>query len=160
MSFIIFFLVLQYKIRAMFSKACEYGIRAAIFVAEQSMQNNKVGQKSIAKAINSPEAFTAKTLQKLTRNNIISADKGPNGGFYLNEAQLRNICLKDIVEAIDGNALFVACGLGLDKCNDKKPCPVHHTFKAIRDGIKDMLESTKLKQLALQMKKGEAYLKQ
>ncbi len=144
----------------MFSKACEYAIRATIFIAEQSLQKSKVGQKAIARAIDSPEAFTAKTLQKLTRNNVVSADKGPHGGFYLNEDQLATICLKHIVEAIDGNALFVACGLGLTKCNDKKPCPVHHQFKAIRENLTQMLENTTVQNMARQMKKGDAYLKQ
>ena len=144
----------------MFSKACEYAIRATIFIAEQSMLKNKVGQKAIALAIDSPTAFTAKTLQKLTRHNVISADKGPTGGFYLNDSQLKNTCLKHIVEAIDGDALFVACGLGLHKCNDKKPCPVHNQFKAIRENLTTMLENTSVQQMALQMKTGTTYLKQ
>ncbi len=144
----------------MFSKACEYAIRATIFIAEQSLQKNKVGQKAIAKAIDSPEAFTAKTLQKLTKNNVVTAHKGPNGGFYLSEAQLQTICLRNIVEAIDGDDLFVSCGLGLHKCNDKKPCPVHHQFKAIRDELTSMLQNTTVQHMAIQMKSGETYLKQ
>ncbi|MET0760542.1 MAG: transcriptional regulator, partial [Flavobacterium sp.] len=47
----------------MFSKTCEYGIRASIFIASQSYQNNRIGLKDIAKKIDSPEAFTAKILQ-------------------------------------------------------------------------------------------------
>lgn len=144
----------------MFSKACEYAIRATIYIADQSMKQNKVGQKAIAKAISGPEAFTAKTLQKLTSNGVISSDKGPNGGFYLNAAQLNSVCLRQVVEAIDGNALLTACGLGLNKCNDKKPCPVHFQFKIIRDGLKEMLDTTTFKNLALKMNNGESYLKQ
>lgn len=144
----------------MFSKACEYAIRATVFIAEQSLQQKKVSQKIIAVAIDGPEAFTAKTLQKLTRNNVLSADKGPNGGFYLNAQQMEKVCLRDIVEAIDGNALFENCALGLKKCNDKKPCPVHFKFKMIREEIKDMLENTRLQQMAIQLKKGGAFLKQ
>ncbi|HRD57560.1 MAG TPA: Rrf2 family transcriptional regulator [Ferruginibacter sp.] len=144
----------------MFSKSCEYAIRACIFIAAESLKRVKVGQKTIAQAIGSPEAFTAKTLQKLTRNQILSADKGPKGGFYLNETQLQTISLKHIVDAIDGDEMFSSCALGLKKCNDKKPCPVHHQFKLIREGLKDMLENTLIQQMALQMKNGEIYLKQ
>ena len=143
----------------MFSKACDYAIKATIYIAGQSMQNKKSGQKDIAKAINGPEAFTAKTLQKLTRNKVLSADKGPNGGFYLNKEQLQNVCLKNIVEVIDGNSLFENCGLGLNKCNDKKPCPVHHKFKLVKEGVLEMLESTTVQYMALQMKKGKTFLK-
>jgi len=56
--------------------------------------------------------------------------------------------------------MFSSCALGLKKCNDKKPCPVHHQFKLIREGLKDMLENTLIQQMALQMKNGEIYLKQ
>lgn len=144
----------------MFSKACEYAIRATIFISEQSLQEQKVGLKAIARAIESPEAFTAKTLQKLTRNNVVSSDKGPYGGFYLNGEQLQHVCLRSIVEAIDGDHLFKACGLGLKKCNDKKPCPVHFKFKVVREGLIDMMENTSLRHLAIQMEKGESFLKQ
>ena len=66
----------------MFSKACEYGIRASIFIAEQSLLDKKVSLKDIAKAIDSPEAYTSKILQQLSRNFIINSDKGPTGGFF------------------------------------------------------------------------------
>jgi Rrf2 family iron-sulfur cluster assembly transcriptional regulator len=56
----------------MFSKACEYGIRAAIYIAQQSMQNRKSGLKEIAEAIASPEAFTSKILQTLVRHKVIN----------------------------------------------------------------------------------------
>ena len=65
----------------MFSKTCEYGIRAAIFIAFQSYQDNRIGLKEIAKKIDSPEAFTAKILQILSRDNIIKSIKG---GFLVN----------------------------------------------------------------------------
>lgn len=143
----------------MFSKACEYGIRATIFIAEQSLIGQKVGQIAIAKAIDSPEAFTAKTLQILTRNNLVSSDKGPNGGFYLDNKQLNKTCLSQIVVAIDGNDIFKGCALGLKKCNEKMPCPVHFQFKSIRDELQQMLESTTVQDLAIGLKSGLTFLK-
>lgn len=144
----------------MFSKACEYAIRATIFIAGQSLLRQKVGQKQIAAAIDSPEAFTAKTLQKLTRNGVISSDKGPTGGFYMAATQLDKVCLRDIVLAVDGDGIFSNCGLGLQKCNDKKPCPLHYQFKEIREGLQQVMENTSLQTLAQQLKRGEAFLKQ
>ena len=147
------------KHAAMFSKACEYAIRASIFISGKSLQQIKVGQKEIAKAIDSPEAFTAKTLQILTRNNIISSDKGPHGGFYFSKDQLKNIYLQHIVKAIDGTIVYKGCGLGLKTCNESKPCPVHFQFKAIRDELKQMLETTSIQDLAIGTKSGETFLK-
>lgn len=143
----------------MFSKACEYAIRASIFIAKQSLLQKKVGRTEIAEAIDSPMEFTAKTLQILTRNNIISSEKGPHGGFYLTNSQLANVSLKEIVAAIDGNGIYKGCGLGLKTCNENKPCPVHFQFKMIRDDLKNMLETTSIHDLAMGIKSGETFLK-
>ena len=59
----------------MFSKACEYGIKAAIFIAINSYEGRRVSPKEIAEEINSPQAFTAKILQDLVRNNIVFSIK-------------------------------------------------------------------------------------
>ena len=69
----------------MFSKTCEYAIRAMIFIAQKSKDGNKVGIKEIAKGIDSPEHFIAKILQDLGRRGLLQSAKGPNGGFYLDE---------------------------------------------------------------------------
>ena len=41
----------QKKTIVMFSKACEYAIRASIFIAKQSLLQKKVGRTEIAEAI-------------------------------------------------------------------------------------------------------------
>lgn len=143
----------------MFSKACEYGIRASIFIAEQSALNKKVSLKEVAKAIDSPEAYTSKILQHLTKNNIINSEKGPRGGFLMDKNELDKVKLSTIVFAIDGDAIYKACGLGLKKCNEKMPCPVHHQFKSIREQLKKMLETSTVKSLATELNEGLTFLK-
>lgn len=143
----------------MFSKACEYGIRASIYITEQSLRDRKVSLKDVAKAIESPEAYTSKILQQLVRNNIINSDKGPTGGFSMDKQGLEKIKLSTIVTAIDGKDIYSGCGLGLKKCNENKPCPVHNQFKLIRENLKEMLETTTLKSLALKLEKGLIFLK-
>jgi Rrf2 family transcriptional regulator, iron-sulfur cluster assembly transcription factor len=143
----------------MFSKTCEYGIRACIYIAEQYLLENKLSQKDIAKAIDSPVAFTAKILQALSKNKIIHSEKGPTGGFTLTKKQFESITLSNIVSAIDGDNIYKGCGLGLKRCNEKKPCPVHNQFKLIRENLKIMLETTTIKELALGLKSGNTFLK-
>lgn len=55
----------------MFSKACEYGIKASIFIAQQSLLDRKVNLREIAEAIESPTAYTSKILQKLSRQKLL-----------------------------------------------------------------------------------------
>lgn len=143
----------------MFSKACEYGIRASIYIAQQSLLNRKVNLKEISEAIESPSAFTSKILQKLSRYKIISADKGPTGGFSMDKVKLEKIKLSSIVNAIDGENIYNDCGLGLKKCNEKMPCPVHNQFKVIREELKKMSEKTTIKSLAVDFENGLTFLK-
>ena len=143
----------------MFSKACEYGIRASIFIAEKSLLDKKVSLKDIAKAIDSPEAYTSKILQQLSRNNVINSDKGPKGGFSMNKQELDKVLLSTVVTAIDGDTIYNGCGLGLKNCNEEMPCPAHNQFKIVREELKIMLESTLVKSLAIYFKDGLTFLK-
>lgn len=143
----------------MFSKATEYGIRASIYIAEQSQLNRKVSLKEVAKTTESPVAYTSKILQLLSRNNIINSDKGPRGGFSMDKQKLEEIKLSTIVSAIDGDSIYMGCGLGLNRCNEQMPCPVHHQFKLVRDELRKMLETTSIKSLAADLGKGLTFLK-
>ncbi|MEY8019348.1 Rrf2 family transcriptional regulator [Muriicola sp. E247] len=143
----------------MFSKACEYGIRAITYIALQSLERRRVSLKEIAEEIDSPVAFTAKILQQLSKNNIVDSVKGSAGGFQIDKERIETIKLSEIVYAIDGNNVYVGCGLGLKKCNANKPCPVHDKFVKIRDDLKLMLESTNLYEMTVGLEVGLTYLK-
>jgi len=143
----------------MFSKACEYGIKASIFIAISSYEGKRVSPKEISKEIDSPQAFTAKILQDLVRHNIINSVKGAYGGFEIDKNNIASIKLSQIVNAIDGDKIYKGCGLGLHTCDEDHPCPVHDKFKIVRTELKDMLETTNLEQLALDIKSGVSFLR-
>ncbi len=127
----------------MFSKTCEYAIRALIYIAQKSKDGNRIGIKEIASGIDSPEYFIAKILQELSRKGFVQSAKGPNGGFYMDDANLEQ-SVADIVREIDGDKLFSGCGLGLKECSEDHPCPIHNDFKHIRQEIKTMLEESRI----------------
>jgi Rrf2 family protein len=133
----------------MFSKACKYAINAMIYISTLPEGNDRVGLKEISKAINSPEAFTAK---------ILSSIKGPNGGFEMHE-QSGNIQLYRIVHVIDGDQIFTGCALGLEKCSEDHPCAVHNKFKAIREHLSGMMMTTTLEDMARGIQDGTHFLK-
>ncbi|GAB1444946.1 MAG: Rrf2 family transcriptional regulator [Cyclobacteriaceae bacterium] len=143
----------------MFSKACEYGIRASIYMVGQSLLDKKVSLKEVAMAIDSPVAYTSKILQQLSRNNIINSEKGPTGGYFIDKLKLEEIKLSTIVSAIDGDTVYEGCGLGLQDCDQRKPCSIHNQFKLIRRDLKQMLETTTLLALSNENNNGITFLK-
>ena len=143
----------------MFSKTCEYAIRATIYIASESSSGKRCGIRDIARKIESPEPFTAKILQRLVKANIINSIKGNGGGFEIEKAQLKQIKLDQLVKAIDGNDLFDRCSLGLHDCSDKQPCPFHHKYKPLRENLKKTLRETSLLDLISEFNTGETFLK-
>lgn len=123
-----------------FSKSCEYAMRAVFLIAQKSAQGEKTGIKEIASSVHSPEPFLAKILQKLSKDNLILSTKGPGGGFYLDKKGL-SMPMAAIVKAIDGDSLFTGCGLGFRHCSEKSPCPLHESFKDVRQMLTDMLNN-------------------
>ncbi len=141
----------------MFSQAAKYAIKSVIYIWTQSLEDRKVGAKEIGTTIEAPEAFTAKILQQLTKAKLVGSIKGPNGGFFADESHAK-YTLKDIVKTIDGDHLFSGCSLGLPKCSEKKPCPLHFEVGKVRKEIDHMLTAKSMKQLAVEVIKGQTRL--
>lgn len=142
----------------MFSKTCEYGIRAVTYIATQSMEDKRVKIDDISRNSDTPMAFTAKILRILTKNNIISSKTGPNGGFYIEKSRMKQISFSDIVDIIDGNGVYSSCAFGLKECSNENPCPMHEKFKSIKSSLKQTLNDTTVYDLAMGLKSGRAVL--
>jgi len=142
----------------MFSKTCEYAIRACIFIASQSYQNKRTTIKDIAENIDSPRSFTAKILQILAKKEIVHSIKGIGGGFEIPKENIKKINLAQIVSAIDGETVFKSCGLGINHCSDERPCPLNKKFKSIRENLAKMLENTYLEELVFDINSGDSFL--
>jgi len=142
----------------MFSKACEYGIRAMILTAWRSREGGRINIGEISEQIGSPSAFTAKVMQQLVRDGLVSSLKGPTGGFYLSPQQMAEVRLSQVVAAIDGDSIYRGCGLGLSECSDEMPCPVHDRFVAVREELRQMLETTRIKDLCEGLDTGTTFL--
>lgn len=118
----------------MLSRASKYAILSTLFLAEHSSEEKKISVKVIAESIDVPSPFLAKLFQQLVRGKIISSTKGPNGGFYLTEANgTRNVL--DIIENIDGLTKLNDCFLGLNECDGANPCPVHFIVEPFKENI-------------------------
>ena len=77
----------------------------------------------------------------------------------MDQLELDKVKLSTIVFTIDGDDIYKGCGLGLEKCNEQMPCPVHNQFKTIREDLKIMLETTTIISLSMGVQDGLTFLK-
>jgi Rrf2 family transcriptional regulator, iron-sulfur cluster assembly transcription factor len=136
-----------------YSSACEYAIRAASYLASRYEEDGSlIKLRDIAEAEGLPPPFLSSILQRLVMAGLLRSARGPTGGYGL-EAPPDRISLFDIKAAVDGTAELEACAVGLERCSDEMPCPLHDTWKPIRQEIKRYLETTTLKDMAAAVEK-------
>lgn len=152
---------MRYKnYKMIFSKACQYALKAMIYVQSRGSGTNEpnvVTLNDIAEAIESPVAFTSKILQQLKKNKLLMSMTGVNGGYYILEKQ--KITLKQIVVAIDGDAIFTECVLGLKQCDARNPCPIHAAYTAQKSKMEAFLNTSELSSLSEQFRNHKFSLK-
>lgn len=142
----------------MISKSCKYAIRAAVFIASRAKEDVKFSVKEIAEEIEAPTAFTAKILQTLNRYKIVTSLKGPYGGFFCEQYQLE-LPVLEIVNAVDGLAVFRECVMGLHQCLDDHPCPMHFSYSKTREQMLKSFEGMKIGGLAKNFTGGLTFLR-
>jgi len=144
----------------MLSNTCKYGLRATIYIALKSENNERIGLKKISDELNIPAPFLGKILQNLAKHKILLSSKGPHGGFSL-AAPAEDISIMDIFEIIDGKDYFEKCLIGVQSCtNDpiNTPCPLHAKYSHIRDEIAALFTNTSIQILVDDMSKAEGII--
>ncbi len=141
----------------MFGKTTEYAIRALVYIYIQSTEGKRPGFKEIAKQIDSPEQFTAKVLQHLTRAKFISSMKGRGGGFFFDDPA-NSLPLFNVVKALEGDAYFHKCGFGLKSCDAENPCPLHEDYSKVREAIFKLVNEKTIQSLANKINEHKAVL--
>ncbi|NPA58419.1 MAG: Rrf2 family transcriptional regulator [Aquificae bacterium] len=131
----------------MLSAACKDSIRAMIYIANLSKQeefrDRFISIHRVAKDLGLSFYFLSKNFQKLVKAGLLQSHRGPHGGVKLLKKP-SEIKLIDIVAVIDGMDFFKTCILGFEECSDTNPCTIHHLWADKRAEIYRMFESTTL----------------
>ncbi|ASB50785.1 RrF2 family transcriptional regulator [Alkalitalea saponilacus] len=122
------------------TEAASIGLHSMVMIARSDEMMN-VG--NIAKQIDSSRHHVAKILQRLAKENFISSNRGPTGGFILKKKP-EEISLLNIYEAIEGRFEVQSCP------GDKEICPFGDCLMGdlshrLSNEIKEYLASKTLK---------------
>lgn len=105
----------------MLSKTAEYALRASVFLAERGPARSTTQQ--IAAVTQIPAGYLAKVLQNLARANLVSGQRGLNGGFSLARPP-GDISLLEIVQTVGTLQRITKCPLDLPE-HCESLCPLH-----------------------------------
>ena len=131
----------------MWSKTTEYAIRALVQVAVSNIEGRRPGFREIAESIDAPVQFTAKILQSLSRASLLKSVRGRGGGFYF-DANGPELKLSQVLRVLEGEKYFTGCVVGLPRCDENHPCPLHNEFVRIRTQLVDLSEHETIQELA------------
>ncbi len=119
------------------SDAASIAIHAMVLVAKSGSSINVI---KIAEATSTSKHHVAKVMQRLGKDNFVSSQRGPTGGFFLKK-NASEITFLDIYESIEGK-------VEIEKCVFKTPvCPFD---KCIMNNI-----SNKMSEEFIQYLKGQ-----
>ncbi len=141
----------------MISNSSKYALKAILYLAVNTSEEEKILAKNLSGPANVPQAYLSKLLQELARHNLISSVRGPRGGFYLTEEN-RKVRLMEIITVIDGDNRLTSCMLSLNKCNDEHPCPLHDLVGDTKTKFIENLEKTTIQNLVEDVKTGRSFL--
>lgn len=65
----------------------------------------------------------------------------------------------EIVIVVDGDYLFMGCGIGFKECFEMELCLLYNKFKFFRNEIKKMMEEVIIGGMVKKYKKGNGFLR-
>ena len=98
----------------------DYALRCLLNIAK----NGTKGPVPISRIVEEeglPEDYIEQLLMKLRRSRLIKSIRGVNGGYRL-EKEVHAITVKDVLEAVEGEAFEVICGRKRKKEKKSKCC--------------------------------------
>lgn len=103
--------------------------------------------RDLARALGVSTPYLTKVLQGLTHVGLLRAVRGYGHGVRLARPP-REICLWDVVLPFEPAEEFQRCLLGLNRCSDVSPCPLHAYWAPVRAQILQMLQTKSVEKLA------------
>jgi Rrf2 family protein len=124
----------------MLTQTVEYALRALVALAAKS--ETPQTNRQLAKVTKVPGPYLSKVLQMLTREGLVVAHRGVQGGFTLSRPA-KQITILEAVNAVDPIQRIAVCPLGL-KAHGKRLCPLHKKMDAALAQMERAFSSTTL----------------
>ena len=121
------------------SEAGSIAIHSMVLIAKSE---NKLNVIKISERTGSSKHHVAKVLQRLVKDDFLTSNRGPHGGFKL-KRPAEEIDLLEIYESIEGRIEITECPMDNMICPFDK-CILGNVIGNMTQNFKDYLQSQKL----------------
>lgn len=129
------------------SKRGDYVVRSALALARAWPSGETRKIREVVAEMGVPQTFASQILAGLVRNGLATSKAGKDGGYRLSRPP-EEISLLEVVEAGEGPLRAERCALGEGPCRWDAVCPLHDTWRAATDALREVLAGTDLAVLA------------
>jgi Rrf2 family protein len=129
------------------SDGASLAIHAALLLGRTPVR--RLRNRDIAATLRVSETHLAKVLRALERARLVTATRGPTGGFEL-ARPARDINLKEVYEAVEGPLRVDKCPMGVPACNGNG-CVLGGFFRSVERKMVARLKQTRLSDLKLKL---------
>ena len=123
------------------SKLADYGVIVATHLAMHPERQETAA--AVAGATRLPQATVAKLLKALAHAGLMTATRGPAGGYRLARPS-RAISVAEVVAAIDGDIGMTQCSVHAEDCDRTAYCPTRPHWAAINRAVGTALAAVTL----------------
>lgn len=124
------------------SSKTHYGL-IACHILGMNYPDTPVSASTLESQISVSGKYLEKIMRMLSKRNIVSANRGASGGYYLARPP-KDISVGEIVRALEDDMEIIECVKDGGKC---KCCPSSGVWKKLYDGINEILDSMSLEQV-------------
>ncbi len=125
-------------------KSSEYAIRCLVFMASDNSSLCPV--QRLSSELNIPFKYLGRLMGRLRDAGLVESVRGKNGGYRIAKP-LTEIRLEQIVDTVEGLAVYDRCLLGFERCDKDNPCPMHEFWTGPRGGIQQMMSDVTLAEM-------------
>ncbi|MCK9529928.1 MAG: Fe-S cluster assembly transcriptional regulator IscR [Gammaproteobacteria bacterium] len=90
-------------------------------------------------------SYLEQLFSKLRKNGLVDSARGPGGGYRLSR-EASDICIADVITAVDEKVDAMRCG-GKGNCQDNGKCLTHELWCDLSNQIYEFLKGINLAQL-------------
>jgi len=127
----------------MLTRTGEHALRAVLLLAQR--RDELVPSAAIARELDAPSGYLAKTLSELAQRGLVEGRRGPGGGYRL-AVEPAELTLAGLLDGFEP-ALSDRCLLNGRDCDAHGPCAAHERWSQVQLAVREPLNETTIADL-------------